>query len=154
MPSTCCCVPQCHERGGHAFPSDEKQKQKWITAIKRLDEVTLNDWEPSDSSLVCKAHFQPQDYIEKTKTGAFFVVSMFIKALIQNKNCLDKQNALHLWIFGLTCFGHIMKPAVGSSYQRKISLHKSFPTNDPSPQHTYWELVLWLMALSSCTRHS
>ena len=71
MPATCCCVPQCHERGGHAFPSDSEQRQLWVRAIKRLDEVTLKDWEPSLTSLVCKAHFKPDDYVQKNKAGTF-----------------------------------------------------------------------------------
>jgi hypothetical protein len=28
MPSTCCSVPHCSNRGGHIFPKDEKLKKK------------------------------------------------------------------------------------------------------------------------------
>jgi hypothetical protein len=35
MPSTCCSVPHCSNRGGHLFPKNEKLKKKWIEAIKR-----------------------------------------------------------------------------------------------------------------------
>ena len=71
MPFTCCCVPQCHERGGHTFPSDSEQRLRWIRAIKRLDEVTLKDWEPTPTAIVCKSHFKPDDYVQKNKAGVF-----------------------------------------------------------------------------------
>jgi hypothetical protein len=35
MPSTCCSVPHCSNRGGHVFPKILKLKKKWIKAIKR-----------------------------------------------------------------------------------------------------------------------
>ena len=69
MPSNCCCVPGCHERGGHTFPSDIKQKEKWVVAIRRLDEMTKKLWEPSKSAVVCKQHFVSSDYIEQTIQG-------------------------------------------------------------------------------------
>lgn len=48
MPSTCCCAPHCHQRAGHVFPANEEMRQKWIRAIKRLNESILKDWQPSD----------------------------------------------------------------------------------------------------------
>ncbi|CAC5381066.1 unnamed protein product [Mytilus coruscus] len=33
MPSTCCCVPGCHLRGGHAFPNDLKRRKSWINTM-------------------------------------------------------------------------------------------------------------------------
>ncbi|KAH3895707.1 hypothetical protein DPMN_019872 [Dreissena polymorpha] len=38
MPSTCCSVPGCHERGGHEYPSDPIRKATWVQAVRRLDE--------------------------------------------------------------------------------------------------------------------
>ena len=35
MPNTCCSVPYCHNKGGHAFPKDQALRKKWIIAIKR-----------------------------------------------------------------------------------------------------------------------
>ncbi|XP_033759277.1 uncharacterized protein LOC117341516 [Pecten maximus] len=69
MPSNCCCVPECHERGGHLFPSEKIRRDKWIVAIKRLDETTKKLWEPSKSAVVCKRHFTPDDYVTETIQG-------------------------------------------------------------------------------------
>ncbi|XP_062615732.1 peroxynitrite isomerase THAP4-like [Saccostrea cucullata] len=69
MPSSCCCVPGCHERGGHQFPTEKSRRDKWIIAIKRLDEHTRKLWEPSKSAFVCKGHFKPDDYVTETIQG-------------------------------------------------------------------------------------
>ncbi|XP_062601204.1 uncharacterized protein LOC134262898 [Saccostrea cucullata] len=69
MPSSCCCVPGCHERGGHQFPTEKSRRDKWIIAIKRLDEHTRKLWEPSKSVVVCKRHFKPDDYVTETIQG-------------------------------------------------------------------------------------
>ncbi|XP_062574699.1 uncharacterized protein LOC134236544 [Saccostrea cucullata] len=69
MPSSCCCVPGCHERGGHQFPTEKSRRDKWIIAIKRLDEHTRKLWEPSKSAVVCKRHFKPDDYVTETIQG-------------------------------------------------------------------------------------
>lgn len=75
MPSTCCCVPNCSNRGGHLFPKDEKLKKIWIRAIKRNMEDNKHQlWKPSKTSVVCKLHFIPSDYISQT-TCADDVVS-------------------------------------------------------------------------------
>ncbi|CAC5399359.1 unnamed protein product [Mytilus coruscus] len=69
MPSTCWCVPGCHLRGGHAFPNDLERKKGWINAIRRLDENTMKSWSPSQSVVVCKAHFTENDYVQETFHG-------------------------------------------------------------------------------------
>ncbi|XP_062583805.1 uncharacterized protein LOC134245540 [Saccostrea cucullata] len=69
MPSSCCCVPGCHERCGHQFPTEKSRRDKWIIAIKRLDEHTRKLWEPSKSAVVCKRHFKPDDYVTETIQG-------------------------------------------------------------------------------------
>ena len=58
---TCCCVPMCAKTNGHRFPSDPDLRKAWIIAIKR------DSWKPSAHSIVCKAHFKPDDYITETK---------------------------------------------------------------------------------------
>ncbi|CAC5425311.1 unnamed protein product [Mytilus coruscus] len=50
MPSTCCSVPQCSNRGGHVFPKDEKLKKKWIKAIRRNSDKNKY-WKPSKTSV-------------------------------------------------------------------------------------------------------
>ena len=45
MPSTCCCVPGCSNRGGaHLFPKNEQLKSESLNAIKRSssDKETKN----------------------------------------------------------------------------------------------------------------
>ncbi|KAK3108557.1 hypothetical protein FSP39_010622 [Pinctada imbricata] len=70
MPSNCCCVPGCHERGGHVFPSNITGKKEWIVAIKRLDEEDKTKlWQPSKSAVVCKKHFTADDYVTDTIKG-------------------------------------------------------------------------------------
>jgi hypothetical protein len=70
MPSTCCFVPHCSNRGGHVFPKDEKLKKKWIEAIKRnMDRNKYQLWNPTKTSVVCKLHFLPSDYISENTCG-------------------------------------------------------------------------------------
>ncbi|CAC5426673.1 unnamed protein product [Mytilus coruscus] len=72
MPSTCCCVPNCSNRGGHVFPKNEKLKKKWIKAIKRnMDGNRYRLWKPSKTSVVCKLHFLPSDYKSETTCGKY-----------------------------------------------------------------------------------
>lgn len=68
MPSTCCCVPGCSLRGGHLFPSDRKQSDAWIVAIKR------DKWKPNKTSVVCRAHFTDADYYGKNNYGTYFFI--------------------------------------------------------------------------------
>ncbi len=68
MPTECC-VPGCVNRGGHAFPwSDKVRTKAWIVAVKR------DCWKPSKHSVVCKAHFDHEDYATKTVYGKYFTV--------------------------------------------------------------------------------
>lgn len=69
MPSTCCCVPQCHLRG-HEFPKDYDRRSKWVNAIRRIDE-SFKDWQPSKTAVVCKGHFRADDYVQQTIDGMF-----------------------------------------------------------------------------------
>ena len=90
MPTTCCCVPHCHQRGGHVFPANEEMRQKWIKAIKRLDESTLKDWQPSATALVCKAHFRSDDFPNTTISGAFLeIFCQFALSWTKNSNQED-----------------------------------------------------------------
>ena len=76
MPSTCCSVPHCSNRGGHVFPKDEKLKKKWIKAIKRnMDRNKYQLWNPTKTSVVCKLHFLPSDYISETTYVSNFYLS-------------------------------------------------------------------------------
>ncbi|XP_062603302.1 THAP domain-containing protein 3-like [Saccostrea cucullata] len=68
MPETCCCVPECSNRGGHVFPSDPLRKISWIHAIKR-GETRFQSWEPSTHAVVCRAHFKEEDYVTETSHG-------------------------------------------------------------------------------------
>ncbi|XP_069107329.1 uncharacterized protein [Argopecten irradians] len=56
MPSTCCSVPGCHNRGGHSFPTESKLRKARICAIKRGN-TRISLWEPNQHSVVCKMHF-------------------------------------------------------------------------------------------------
>ena len=60
---TGCCVPGCSNRGGHKFPTDTDIKNQWIKAIKR------NNWTPTKTSRICKAHFIKEDYLTTTYHG-------------------------------------------------------------------------------------
>ncbi|XP_061196585.1 uncharacterized protein LOC133204857 [Saccostrea echinata] len=68
MPETCCCVPECSNRGGHAFPSDQSRRKIWIHAIKR-GETRFQSWEPKTHAVVCRAHFKADDYVTETQHG-------------------------------------------------------------------------------------
>ena len=70
MPSTCCAVPHCNNRGGHHFPSDNERRKKWVIAIKRVDEKK-NLWMPTATSVVCYDHFLPSDYILYNTYGKY-----------------------------------------------------------------------------------
>ncbi|CAG5045034.1 unnamed protein product [Parnassius apollo] len=54
----CCAVPMCaNKKGGHKFPTEDKNRLKqWLVAIRR-DKFT-----PTKNSLVCKSHFTKDDY--------------------------------------------------------------------------------------------
>lgn len=67
MPSSCCCVPECHNRGGHSFPSGNRRKS-WIHAVRR-GRVGGKEWIPNASSVVCRQHFTVDDYIQETVYG-------------------------------------------------------------------------------------
>ena len=56
MPGTCC-VRGCHMRGGHEFPNNADRRKRWINAIRRQYQTTMKSWVPSQSAVVCKAHF-------------------------------------------------------------------------------------------------
>lgn len=65
---TQCCVPGCHERGGHTFPTDEKLRKTWDRAIRRGGKG--DDWKgPSQFSVVCAQHFEDDDYKQVTFHG-------------------------------------------------------------------------------------
>ncbi|XP_062578650.1 uncharacterized protein LOC134240580 [Saccostrea cucullata] len=68
MPETCCCVPGCSNRGGHAFPSDQTRRKSWIHAIRR-GETRFQSWEPSAYAVVCRSHFKESDYLAETVHG-------------------------------------------------------------------------------------
>ena len=64
MSKTCCCVPLCgNKQGGHRFPKMADMVRKWMLAIRR------DKWKPSPTSVVCKLHFTPADYISDTYYG-------------------------------------------------------------------------------------
>ncbi|XP_040073663.1 zinc finger protein OZF-like isoform X2 [Ixodes scapularis] len=63
-----CCVPQCsnHSRNGwkvYGVPTNAKRRRLWLVQIKR------DDWEPSRSSSVCSAHFEPSAFEERRADG-------------------------------------------------------------------------------------
>ena len=61
---TVCCVPLCKNRSGHIFPwSDPSRVKAWVNAIKR------DKWQPKRHSVVCKSHFDENDYITLTTSG-------------------------------------------------------------------------------------
>ncbi|XP_062610837.1 uncharacterized protein LOC134272644 [Saccostrea cucullata] len=68
MPETCCCVPNCSNRGGHIFPTDPLRRKAWIHAIKR-GETRFQSWTPSTHAVVCRAHFKSDDYLTETQHG-------------------------------------------------------------------------------------
>ncbi len=68
MPSTCCSVPGCSNRGGHEFPADIDRRKDWVIAIRR-DNGKGGLWEPTKWSVVCQAHFKAEDYKTVTAFG-------------------------------------------------------------------------------------
>ncbi|XP_014679474.1 PREDICTED: uncharacterized protein LOC106819344 [Priapulus caudatus] len=65
MPTECC-VPLCHERGGHAFPkSNQTRYIAWKKAVRRGEK----NWSPSKHAVVCKQHFDDDDYMGNTTSG-------------------------------------------------------------------------------------
>ena len=80
MPSTCCCVPGCSNRGGHLFPKDEQLKKEWLNAIKRnSSEEKHKEWTPNKSSVVCYEHFLESDYTSMTSFGKCKLIIKKIK---------------------------------------------------------------------------
>lgn len=77
MPSTCCSVPLCSNRGGHIFPKEEKMRKQWVRAIRRnTNKNKFQYWTPSNTSVVCKVHFKESDYKSETSYGksVYFVL--------------------------------------------------------------------------------
>lgn len=61
-----CCVPLCKKKGGYSFPfSRPKVLKGWIIAVKR------DKWQPTKYSVVCSAHFEDKDFVEKTIYGNY-----------------------------------------------------------------------------------
>nr|XP_018672252.1 THAP domain-containing protein 3 [Ciona intestinalis] len=62
-----CSVPKCGMRtGGHTFPSDARLLKQWVIAIRRnARKSTGKRWFPSEHDVVCKKHFQQEDYITR-----------------------------------------------------------------------------------------
>lgn len=81
MPSSCCCVPGCANRGGHRFPKDDALRKLWIIAIKR-DQKPGKLWQPSPSSVVCFQHFESTDYIKETTHGNIAVVLKSVSLIL------------------------------------------------------------------------
>ena len=54
----------CKNKGGHAFPKNEKLKKIWIAVVRRED-----SWTPSKHSRVCHDHFLISDYAEENFYG-------------------------------------------------------------------------------------
>ena len=78
-----CCVPLCRSgyKSGdpsvhsaesvsfYAFPHDQTLRNKWLSAIKRVDKDkfgNLNDYVPTASSRVCSLHFHHDDFIRES----------------------------------------------------------------------------------------
>lgn len=90
MPSTCCCVPGCSNRGGHRFPKDAYVRQQWIKAVRREEEGGIK-WKPSTSTVVCKKHFQSDDYFRSDVTyfGKIEKVSViYFLIIIKEADCI------------------------------------------------------------------
>lgn len=59
-----CAVPLCKSRTGHAFPWSKPDRVKeWSIAIRR------DKWQPTKYSVVCRDHFDDNDYIQATTSG-------------------------------------------------------------------------------------
>ena len=57
-----CSVPQCPGTGGFKFPRDPELRKKWQIAIRRQGPRKKLNWEPSETSTVCHAHFAKEDF--------------------------------------------------------------------------------------------
>lgn len=75
MPSTCCSVPLCKNRGGHLFPTAKTIRKRWLHAIRR------DKWLPSKTSVVCRSHFQSDDYVSVTVHGKIcdFITYLYLQ---------------------------------------------------------------------------
>ncbi len=64
-----CSVPGCHKMGGHSFPAG-KMRKAWQIAIKRGDRNRKGElWKPGVAAIVCRDHFNDNDYIHNTVRG-------------------------------------------------------------------------------------
>lgn len=86
MVNSCCCVPNCSDRGGHEFPKDLEHRKQYvvIVAIKREDNrVKGKLWTPTRNKkppLTCEAGVQtdsspPKPIPEEPK----FIINQFVK---------------------------------------------------------------------------
>ena len=69
MPTECC-VPQCKGGGGSHLAAFEpcSRVRDWLAAVKREER-----WRPTKHSVVCKIHFEEDDYESQTTSGKFSV---------------------------------------------------------------------------------
>ncbi len=75
---TQCCVPLCKVQGGHKFPLEpESLRDKWIQAVKRGEK----GWKPTKWTVVCRNHFDEDDYPPTTKEG-MCTCDLFIQLFI------------------------------------------------------------------------
>ena len=76
MPTSCCVVPDCNNRGGHEFPKDPKVRKAWIVAV-RLESCYHKGrlWQPTANSLVCKGIFYRWTTKEREKLVSAFSVA-------------------------------------------------------------------------------
>ena len=70
---TNCCVPGCSRRGeGHKWPKDKEKSKKWFVAVRRAGDFNpMKNEKQRRGSLVCKAHFTPEDYTKVSYHGMF-----------------------------------------------------------------------------------
>ena len=81
---TQCCVPYCNNKGGHTFPSSRPAVfQLWISAISRAkdEKHKFAEWKPTKWSVVCEAHFDSSDYVEKTTSGKIHYIFLSIRMI-------------------------------------------------------------------------
>lgn len=84
MPYTCYCVPGWSNKGGHYFPKDMKLRKKWIFSIRRnSSEQKYKLWE---TSVVCREHFLPSDYVGETVFGTSNFINIFTLLFSSNAN--------------------------------------------------------------------
>nr|XP_015927608.2 THAP domain-containing protein 1-like [Parasteatoda tepidariorum] len=62
-----------------SFPKDEKRKQLWIKAVRRVN------WKPSSCSKLCNEHFS-EDMIDRTINLLDGLTDSLIKKNLVNKN--------------------------------------------------------------------